>query len=307
MPILERLSSLEKPQAIAALKASYLDFCAAIEEVIQNTYRDAIQPENDSSEQAYICGKAQELRNDGYTRLDGLVADPAQLALPRCLARALPKRADELSVAADYVYDPRLEGQFWDREATGFNTRIAFKVGNQPSYLRLLLDVATLADRIIEKTIGIPGVGIERNLLIVDNLQPTDTVDFQWWHFDRLMEQYKLMILLTDVGPGNGPMRVLGGTHRFEGTRRIYDFCAYAEPLYGGDPGYAVIKDRLGEIVSVEGRSGDAFLFDTKIFHAHGRPTSAERNTATIYYQPPRTPLNLFYQHYRPPGQVVKF
>jgi len=298
---------MEKPQAIAALKASYADFCAAVESVIETTHRDAIQPENASSEQAYICGRATQLRNNGYTRLDGLVVDPAQLALPRCLARVLHKRADELSVAADYVYDPRLEGQFWDREATGFNTRIAFKVGNQPSYLRPLLDAATLADRIIEKAIGIPGVAIERNLLIVDNLQPTDIVDFQWWHFDRLMEQYKLMILLTDVGAGNGPMRVLGGTHRFEGARRIYDFSIYAEPLHGGDPGYNVIAGRLDEIVSVEGRSGDAFLFDTKIFHAHGRPTDAERNTATLYYQPPRTPLNLFYQDYRPPGQVVKY
>ncbi len=306
MQILERLSLMDRVEAIALLKGNYGDFCSAVESTLERTHREEIIPADGSEEQLRLCKKARELRDRGYTRLQSIL-DRQSMAVPQAFAKALPERAALLEVHSAGVFDTQLEGLFWGRHASKFNTRISFNAQKTPPFLRPLFDCVTESEEIINKSIGIGGIKVGRNLLIVDNLQPTDTVDFQWWHFDRLYEQYKLMILLDDVSSANGPMRVLPGTHKFEGTRRIYDFCNYAEPHHGADPGYNVIKDRLADIVSVEGSAGDAFLFDSKIFHAHGRPVEAERNTATIYYQPPPTPLNLFYRKYQPEGQHVNY
>jgi hypothetical protein len=304
--ILDQLASIDRNEAIHRLQGSYRDFCAAIEATLEHTVRAPIAPDDASEEQALVCRKAAELRQFGYTQLQSLI--PAgELSIPRAFVDALPARAAVLGVAQQMVNDHQLGGSFWGRHVSNFNTRFAFRAALVPPFLQPLLNHTALCERIILKAVGLGAPVLERNLLIFDNLQPTDAVDFQWWHFDRLFEQYKAMIFLDDVTDGNGPMRLLPGSHRFEGSRRMYDFAIYAEPFHGGDPGYAVIEDRLADIVSAVGKAGDAFLFDTKAFHAHGRPTHGKRSTATLYYTPPDTPLNRFYRRYQPAGQTNKY
>jgi len=306
MEILERLSRMEKVEAIALLKGHYDDFCAAIDATLRNTVRLDIVPSDDSPHEALLCEKASQLRTLGYAKFESLMPRDS-LDVARAFAKILPGRAEVLGVRDKMVNDAQLGGTFWGRHASGFNTRIAFRTDRVPVFLQPILSAAHPCDRIIGKAIGAAGIAIARNLLIIDNLRPTETFDFQWWHFDRLFEQYKVMIFLDDITADNGPMRILPRTHGFTGARRIYDFCNYSEPFHGADPGYNAYKDRLDEIVCAEGRAGDAFIFDTKLFHAHGRPTVAERLTATIYYQPPPTPLNLFYSKYQPEGQSENY
>jgi Phytanoyl-CoA dioxygenase (PhyH) len=305
--ILERLGGMDKLEAISLLKGSYADFCAAIQSTLDQTHRNEIVPDNPSEEQAMICEKAGELRRIGYTRIESLIRDGEALRIARDFAKSLRHRANMLGVGAAGVFDTELSGLFWRRHESTFNTRVSFNAQNTVAFLQPILGSLGLSDAIINKSIGVTGIDIRAWLLIVDNLQPMHSVDFQWWHFDRLLEQYKVMIFLDDVDDRNGPMRVLPNTHRFEGSRRIYDFCNYSEPLHGADPGYNVFQDRLSEIVSAQGKAGDAFIFDTKLFHAHGRPSHAERNTATIYYQLPATPLNVFYMKYQPEGQTINY
>ncbi len=307
MEILERLAGLDKLEAISVLKGSYTDFCAAIQATLELTRRNDIVPDNGSEEQALICEKAGELRRIGYTRVESLIRDPEALRIARDFAKSLRHRANMLGVGAAGVFDTELSGMFWRRHVSTFNTRVSFNAQKTVPFLQPILASLGPTDAIINKSIGVTGIDIRAWLLIVDNLQPTESVDFQWWHFDRLLEQYKVMIFLDDVNGRNGPMRVLPNTHRFEGSRRIYDFCNYSEPYHGADPGYNVFQDRLAEIVSAEGKAGDAFIFDTKLFHAHGRPSETERNTATIYYQLPATPLNVFYMKYQPEGQTINY
>lgn len=307
MEILDRLSGMDKQQAVALLKGSYTDFCAAIEATLAATVRKQILPDDDSEQQALICQKAKELRDNGYAKFESLIDDQEALVTARDFAKSLRHKANVLRVGSAAVFDPELGGLFWERHISKFNTRISFDAQKPAPFLKPLVEGLRLSDKIINKSIGIDGVDIGHWLLIVDNLQPPGRIDFLSWHFDRLLEQYKIMIFLDDVHGGNGPMRALPGTHKFVGSRRIYDFCSYSEPLHGADPGYGAVKDRHAQIVSAEGKAGDAFIFDTKMFHAHGYPQSAERNTATIYYQLPATPLNLFYLKYQPDGQTLGY
>jgi hypothetical protein len=59
---------------------------------------------------------------------------------------------------------------------------------------------------------------------------------------------------------------------------------------YGCEPGYGVYNNFNCQLVKACGKAGDVIIFDTNVFHAHGRPTKNRRLTSTIYYLPPINP-----------------
>jgi ectoine hydroxylase-related dioxygenase (phytanoyl-CoA dioxygenase family) len=73
------------------------------------------------------------------------------------------------------------------------------------------------------KTAAVPSAVVPENVI------RTTAYEYQWWHIDRVFEQAKVMILASDVGERNGPMKIIPGSHRFEGSRRTIEFSYFRE------------------------------------------------------------------------------
>ncbi len=109
--------------------------------------------------------------------------------------------------------------------------------------------------------------------------------DFHGWHgdawYDRSVEvipkEVKLAFYLTDVK--SGAFNYIKGSHRKEHPRII----ANAE----------VADVSASEIITVSGRAGTAFLFDTSGTHRQGVPILEPRHAVFYNYHDPDVPLDL--------------
>lgn len=104
------------------------------------------------------------------------------------------------------------------------------------------------------------------NYLLAERLEPSPKADN--WHIDRIVDQLKVMILLTDVTPDQGPLRYKLGTHR----PRPELMSVYHRMFGNGvSDGYleTELAERLsGEVVFGTGKAGDALFFDTLGVHS---------------------------------------
>jgi hypothetical protein len=102
--------------------------------------------------------------------------------------------------------------------------------------------------------------------------------DMFGWHHDMEDRRMKMMVLLTDVGPGDQHMSYVRGSHRlmhpidmFHENDCSLDYCAAA----------------LGEIDAVDaiGQAGDVFLFDSNGAHRGNRkPEGAVRDVLMVEF-----------------------
>lgn len=304
MSTLDQLYAMERRDAIALLQRDYVVFCNAVQEIYERHVPAPIVPADDSAGERVVSLMAQQLRDTGLTAYRGYFRDPEQLAEMRALSRKVRQRSEELGVTTEQVIDRDLHCMLWPRTMQGRNARASFSAADVPVAARPFI-YDGLFEVIMQRALGNTQDRILPAFLIVDNLLSSTAYEFQWWHYDRLRDQYKVMILLDKVGPENGPMQIVPRTHRFQQDRRMIDFASYAGGSDYGDLGYALYSRYKPQTVKLTGEPGDIFIFDTRCYHAHGRPDAGERMTATIYYNSLNTPLNRFWDDFTPEGMVL--
>lgn len=302
--LLNSLYAMDRNEAISLLKRDYVAFGTALDEVAAGYPPPPINLDGAASEQLPLLQTAQGLRENGFAFCRGYFRDTAMLEACRDYARQVKERADLLNVQRDDVMDTEYRGLLWKRLMAGHNSRISHSVEDYPQFFRPMIE-----DSFFREVIGLASGSrrpVTPALLVVDHLQPNTEHDFLWWHFDRLADQFKVMILLDDVDEETGPMKLIPKTHVHDGQSRILDFTLYAGGgQYGGEVGFDLVSRQFDKMVLCTGRAGDILFFNTKIFHCHGRPDAKVRLTSTIYFSHPITPLNIFLENFRPPGQVL--
>ena len=295
---------MERSEAISLLHNDYHLFTATLDELEARTALPPIVDDASSPGAALLTRTAKTLREEGVAVCRNLFSDAALLENGRAYSRLVKERADLLDVGLEDKLDEELGGLMWRRLMARSNSRISFNAKQVPTIFLPLVE-NTFLPLVIALAAGVTDL-VKPALLIVDNLQPTREHDFQWWHFDRLSDQYKAMVLLGPVDEGNGPMKIIPRSHRNERRSRILDFAFYAQAdQYDGEIGYGLIDRMRKDIVLCTGEPGDVFLFNTRAFHCHGRPDVEPRLSSTLYYTHPVTPLNLFFSNFRQDNQIV--
>ena len=104
------------------------------------------------------------------------------------------------------------------------------------------------------------------NYLLAERLTPSKRGDF--WHIDRIVDQVKVMVLLTDVEAEQGPLRLKRKTHKYnEALEPIYYSVFTRGVDYAYPPGPLVEKMSGTEIFGT-GKAGDCIVFDTLALHS---------------------------------------
>lgn len=301
-PVLSQLYGMPRAEAIRLLETNYEVFCNAVEEVYASSPLPPVTPADDTPGERAVAMMAQQLRDAGFTAYRGYFRDEAALEAARGVSRWVRERADQLDVQDENVLDEENNVLLWQRALPGAS-RASFRIDALPPALQPFGGDAVL-ERVMQLAIHNDRFTIQPALMVVDNMRPTTVHEFQWWHYDRLRDQYKVMILLDDVTPEKGPMKIVPGTHRFHPERRIMDFGMYAAGLDYGDVSYSLYSRLRERTLELTGKAGDIFIFDTRAFHAHGRCSAGERMTATLYYNGLDTAPNRFWNDFAP-GRTI--
>lgn len=96
-------------------------------------------------------------------------------------------------------------------------------------------------------------------------------VDDTYWNIDPV-EQVTVWIALSDIGPENGPLRYIPGSHREERLPVATDESA-GNMLISGQTAQGVDESRA---VNVLLRAGEVALHDGRTLHASGKNTGAD-------------------------------
>jgi hypothetical protein len=106
-----------------------------------------------------------------------------------------------------------------------------------------------------------------KSYFLFERLQPSSVSDC--WHIDGILDQYKAMILLEDVGEASGPMffkpATKGLLHK-ELKPLLHTTFAYGRS-WGCYPMYKIVDDLGIQTYKGTGRAGDAIFFDTLNIH----------------------------------------
>lgn len=106
-----------------------------------------------------------------------------------------------------------------------------------------------------------------KSYFLFERLQPSSVSDY--WHIDGILDQYKAMILLEDVGEESGPMFFKPATKGLlnkELKPLLHTTFAYGR-RWGCYPHYSIIDDLGIQTFKGTGRAGDAIFFDTQHIH----------------------------------------
>jgi hypothetical protein len=152
-------------------------------------------------------------------------------------------------------------------------TRIMYSYEHTPPPIRNLRDhplLREVACRYYQLDVGKP------HYIMGEKLGPSRIGDS--WHVDRIMDQFKIMILLSDVGLEQGPMRYKLGTHQKPPPKLDHFYYQY----FRAGPDYSYLSPKLADRAQGEekltlGRAGDCIFFDTTGVHAGTRCQAGER------------------------------
>ncbi|MDP6445533.1 MAG: phytanoyl-CoA dioxygenase family protein [Pirellulaceae bacterium] len=135
---------------------------------------------------------------------------------------------------------------------------------------RLLTD-----DRLAEITSRYFDTDTECGYVLAERLDPAPQGDR--WHVDRIVDQVKAMVLLTDVEVAHGPIRFKPDTHRNPpGMMQTYHrvFQRGVDEAY---PSETIVDALDGEVEFGTGRAGDCIIFDTLGVHSGTQCTADYR------------------------------
>ncbi len=88
------------------------------------------------------------------------------------------------------------------------------------------------------------------------------------WHIDRIVDQMKAMILLTDVQPQHGPLRYKTRTHRDQIEMRSTYHSIFSRGIDEAYPDESIVNSIDSEVVYGTGKAGDCIVFDTLGIHS---------------------------------------
>jgi hypothetical protein len=240
-------------------------------------YRSPGRPDTATLD-AVTARHAHELEARGITRLDPI--GPDLLAELRADFDAIIDEITSMIESGDAEYRHYdQEAYYWDDDKV-YATNNAFKHSASLARLscsRLILDIAGAY-------LG-PEFHVQRAMAmryLPDDASPKR--DMFHFHHDLVDRRLKLMVLLTDVGPGDQTMSYVVGSHvlfhsyeMFHSNPCTLDYC----------------ERRLGplEIVETLGDAGTAFLFDSNAAHCGNRRRSGKtRDAYFVELSTARTP-----------------
>ena len=239
-------------------------------------HRSPVGP--DASGDRLASRHAQDLDARGITRLDPL--GPELLAQLRADFAAIIDEIDALIAAGDAEYRHYdQEAYYWSNDKT-YSTNNAFKHSTALARLscsRPLVDIA-------RAYLGHP-FHVQRAMAM--RYLPEDASpghDMFHFHHDLVDKRLKIMILLTDVDPGDQTMSYVVGSHAL--------FHPY-EMFHSNECTPAYCERRLGalEIVETTGEAGTVYLFDSNGAHCGNRRNSgATRDAYFVELSTARTP-----------------
>lgn len=215
----------------------------------------------------------QQLQSSGIARWDGFLPDD-QLRALASEARSIIDRAAVISNTLPPSGRGRDEANGAD-VWRGMNphdgrTRANFSresIESMPNAVRSLFDDERMS-RIVRTYYNAERAWC--NALLVERLAESRTADT--WHFDKLFDQIKVMILLSDTTEDNGPLRYKAGSHHRPPELDLFFHRSFAGgPIDGLDFNYPprpLVEKLPGESVLGTGRAGDAIFFDTLGIHS---------------------------------------
>lgn len=125
----------------------------------------------------------------------------------------------------------------------------------------------------------------ESSYVLAERLEPAPQGDR--WHVDRIVDQLKAMVLLTDVEQEQGPLRYKSQTHRVpEGMSEVYHrvFKNGVDEAY---PDNELVDSMAGEVVYGCGKAGDCIIFDTLGIHSGTQCTAGFRQAFVATFAGP--------------------
>ena len=121
-----------------------------------------------------------------------------------------------------------------------------------------------------------------KSYLLFEKLIPSKVEDK--WHVDGILDQFKVMLLLEDVGADNGPLFFKPDTKKFLKTDLkpiLYNTFAFGRD-WGCYPHPNIINKIDSPIIKMTGKAGDAIFFDT--LHIHRGSACIEDSRTTLTY-----------------------
>jgi hypothetical protein len=239
-------------------------------------------------EEHRLEGIVAAMRRDGCVHWPGLFADPGFLAEARdTLSEAFAIWKAEFAKVEDNREDLWYGSKGWGLRRGDFQRygrmRVNFFNLEQavvPPLIRRVMDDPRLA----EVAVRYYGAGVKCRYVLAENLHPSEEGDT--WHFDSIGDQFKVMILLSDVGPENGPMRYKLGSHQKPPPEiELFYHQTFRRGLDYGYPSLCLAEKVAGEIKIATGRAGDCFLFDTIGLHAGSRCQMGTRLSLVVAFE----------------------
>lgn len=130
------------------------------------------------------------------------------------------------------------------------------------------------------------------------------------WHKDSSFRQFKAFLYLNDVGIDQGPLELLGGSHRID---------AYLKDMKSGQLPFRQLRitdQQIDEIIAREperrtpmvGKAGTLIIADTACIHRGRPPVSGLRYALTNYYVEPHEIVREYIDAYKPvdPEKVLR-
>ena len=102
--------------------------------------------------------------------------------------------------------------------------------------------------------------------MMAEWLQPAEKGDD--WHVDSLQDDFKMMILLTDVEQDHGPIRAMLGTKNNLDVMGPTLFATFANGLNYAYPSYSLMRNFKFDTIYGTGKAGDAIFFDVGAIHS---------------------------------------
>jgi len=171
---------------------------------------------------------------------------------------------------------------YWAQKPEEGRTRAQwYKPDIAPEFIQRLMNHPTLIHLFTEYY----QASVSCSYVLAETLAPA--LQPQRWHVDRIMDQCKAMILLTDTEFHHGPLRLVAGTHQ---KPSFMDNLFFRYFLEGASAAY--MEDsfvrRHGEknIGYYTGTAGDCILFDTTAIHSGTLCQKEERLTFDITFEP---------------------
>ncbi len=215
------------------------------------------------------------LRSTGLAVWRGLFADPEFIAAGKAALEEFSMKCaatfDGQPADVTMLQDPE-SGAVFNRASETMRTRTYFygPGDNAPPPIRRVLtdpNLQEVASRYFDRDTACQYV-------LAEKLQP-GTPDR--WHMDRIVDQIKVMVLLTDVAMEDGPLRYKLTTHRAQKALGEIYHETYRNGVSSAYPPDPLVSQLPGDIVFGTGKAGDAFIFDTVGVHSGTKCESGQR------------------------------